>query len=291
MKRTIYRIAEVATLRRTCVVALLSSVIALAQSTPAPAPATAPPAFDVVSIHRSGAKTTVNGNVEFSFMKTDNTDDGFIAENITPKALIADAYNIKLDSIAGGPDWMGSESYDISAKVAASDGAAPVKLTKAQRRQMLQTLLADRFRLAVHNETKDAPIYELVVAKGGPNLHAFTPGNGATRGVTGPDGRFYSGIDSLGAHGMIVLQGYPVSLLADFLKPELQRPVIDKTDLAGKYDISLRWTPDNTPADSPLAGGPSLFAAVQEQLGLKLNSTKGPVTTLVIDHIERPSAN
>ena len=80
---------------------------------------------------------------------------------------------------------------------------------------------------------------------------------------------------------MIILQGYPVSLLADFLKSELRRPVIDKTGLAGKYDISLRWTPDNTPADSPLAGGPSIFAAVQDELGLKLNSTKGPVTTLV----------
>lgn len=186
---------------------------------------------------------------------------------------------------------MNSERYDISAKVAASDGSAPVKLTKTQRRQMLQALLADRFRLAVRNETRDVPIYELVVSKGGPRLHAFAPVNGTTRGITGPDGRVYSGISTLGAHGMIVLQGYPISLLADFLKPELGRPVIDKTGLTGKYDISLRWTPDNTPADSPLAGGPSLFVAVEEQLGLKLNSTKGPVTTLVVDHIERPSAN
>ena len=250
-----------------------------------------PAAFDVISIHPSGAKNTVNGNVEFSFMKTDATDDGYVAENITLKALISDAYRIKPDNISGGPDWIGLDKYNISAKVASSDGTAPVKLTKAQRLQMLQTLLADRFRLTVHNETKDAPIYELVVAKGGSKLHAFELVIGATRGVTGPDGRFYSGIDSLGGHGMIVLQGYPVSLLADFLKPELGRPVIDKTGLTGKYDISLRWTPDNTPADSPLAGRPSLFAAVQEQLGLKLNATKGPVATLVVDHIERPSAN
>lgn len=286
-------IAKGARLGTACVVAMLGSAIGLAQSTPAlaPAPATAPAAFDVISIHRSGAKPTVNGGVEFSFTKTDETDDGFVAENITLKAVISDAYQIKPDNISGGPDWIGSDRYDISAKVATSDGAAPVKLARPQRRQMLQTLLADRFNLAVHIETKDDPIYELVVAKGGSKLHAFAPVKGAPRGVTGLDGKYYSGIDSLGGHGIIVLQGYPVSLLADFLKPELGRPVIDKTGLTGKYDISLRWTPDNTSPDSPLAGGPSIFAAVQEQLGLKLNSTKGPVTTLLIDHVERPSAN
>lgn len=290
MKRTICGIAKGARVT-TCVVALLSSAIALAQSAPTPAPIASPSAFDVISIHRSGAKTVVNGDIETTYSRTNNTDDGYIAENVGLKSLIADAYNIKWDSISGGPDWIDSDRYDISAKVATSDGTAPVKLTKAQRRQMLQALLADRFSLAVHSETKDAPIYELVVAKGGPKLHAFTPASGAPRGVTGLDGKFYSGIDSLGGNGIIVLQGYPVSLLADFLKSELHRPVIDKTGLTGKYDISLRWTPDNAPADSPLAGGPSVFAAVQEQLGLKLDSIKGPVTTLVVDHIERPSAN
>jgi uncharacterized protein (TIGR03435 family) len=269
--------------------AVLSSAFALAQS--APAPATAATAFDVISIHPSRAQDTVKDGVEFSFMKTNNTDDGYTAENVTLKALISDAYQIKPDDISGGPDWIGSDRYNINAKVAGSDGTTAVKLTKAQHRQMLQALLANRFSLAVHNETKDAPIYELVVAKGGSKLHAFTPVSGAPRGVTGLDGKFYSGIDSLGGNGIIALQGYPVSLLADFLKPDLQRPVIDKTGLTGKYDISLRWTPDNTPADSPLAGGPSIFAAIEEQLGLKLNSTKGPVTTLVIDHVQKPSEN
>ena len=132
----------------------------------------------MISIHRSGAKTTVNGDVEFSFIKIDDTDDGYVAENVTLKALISDAYHLKPDDISGGPDWVDSDSYDINAKVAASDGTAQVKLTKAERRQMLQTLLADRFSLAVHNETKDAAIYGLVVAKGGPKLRAFAPGSG-----------------------------------------------------------------------------------------------------------------
>jgi uncharacterized protein (TIGR03435 family) len=86
-------------------------------------------------------------------------------------------------------------------------------------------------------------------------------------------------------------QAVTIASLAESLSHELKRPVVDKTGLTGKYDLSLQWTPDNTPDDSPLAGGPSLFTAIQEQLGLKLSSTHGPVKTLVIDHVEPPSPN
>jgi uncharacterized protein (TIGR03435 family) len=91
--------------------------------------------------------------------------------------------------------------------------------------------------------------------------------------------------------GRLFGQSVTIASLIDYLKQELKRPIVDKTGLTGKYDLSLQWTPDNTLADSPLAGGPSIFTAVQEQLGLKLTSTHGPVKTLVIDHVEPPSPN
>jgi len=278
----------------------LAAPILLAQP-PAPPAATTPPnatpaaaplAFDAISIHPSHVGTTTDGDVTIWRTVTSTPGDGYVAENVSLKEVIVDAYNIKPNYISGGPDWIDSDAYVINAKVVAGDGTAPLKLTKAQRRQMLQTMLADRFKLVVHNETKDAPIYELDLAKGGPKLHASTPGNDAARGVTGPDGQFHPGLSSLAGNGVIIEQNAPLSLVADLLSSmELKRPVIDKTGLAGKYDIDLHWTPDNTPPDSPLAGGPSIFAAVQEQLGLKLNSTHGPVRTLVIDHIEKPSPN
>ena len=254
-------------------------------------PAAAPLAFDAISIHPSHVGTTTEGDVTIWRTVTSTPGDGYKAENVSLKIVIVDAFNIKPNYISGGPDWIDSDAYDINAKVVAADGTAPLKLTKTQRRQMLQTMLADRFKLVVHNETKDASIYELDVAKGGPKLHASTPGNDAARGVTGPDGQFHPGLDNYVGNGVIIEQGYPLSYVADLLTSMLHRPVVDKTGLTGKYDISLRWTPENTPVDSPLADGPDIFAAVQEQLGLKLNSTKGPVTTLVIDHIERPTPN
>jgi len=261
------------------------------QTTQVPAPATAPLAFDAISIHPSHVGTTTDGDVSIWRTVTSTPGDGYKAENVSLKIVIVDAYNIKPNYISGGPDWIDSDAYDINAKVVAADGTAPLKLTKTQRRQMLQTMLADRFKLVVHNETKDAPIYELDIAKGGPKLHASTPGNDAARGVTGPDGQFHPGLDNYVGNGVIIEQGYPLSYVADLLTSMLHRPVVDKTGLTGKYDISLRWTPDNTPVDSPLAGGPSIFTAAQEQLGLKLTSTHGPVKTLVIDHVERPTPN
>jgi uncharacterized protein (TIGR03435 family) len=269
--------------------------IACAQS-----PSTAAPlAFDVVSIHPNHSAPTIVstpiGNVEVHRNVNRILDDGYIAENTTIKAVISSAYNIKQDAISGGPDWIDSDRFDISARVSSSDGLAPPKLTKAQRNQMLQSLLADRFQLVIHNQTHDALIYELTVTKSGPKFHATTPGDTFVAGVKGLDGQTRIGDPMMTGPGQITGQAVTLASIIDMLSQTLQRPIVDKTGLTGKYDIALHWTPDNMAAAatsaSSNANGPTLFTALQEQLGLKLDSTKGPVKTVVIDHIELPSEN
>jgi uncharacterized protein (TIGR03435 family) len=277
---------------------VLAAPVALAQSPAATAPpnatpAAAPLAFDAISIHPTkNTTTTVSNDVVINRMFIRDTPDGYSVGNGTLKYLIMDAYNVKWDTIVGGPDWIGTTGYDIDAKVTPAADAPPPKLTGAQRRQMIQSLLADRFKLIVHNETKDAPIYELEIAKSGSKLPESTPNDGFAKGIKGPDGNPMP-IGSLMPLGRGRLFGQAVTIpsLIDYLTYDLKRPVVDKTGLTGKYDLSLEWTPDDTPVDSPLAGGPSLFTALQEQLGLKLISTHGPVKTLVIDHVEPPSPN
>jgi uncharacterized protein (TIGR03435 family) len=255
--------------------------------------AAAPLTFDAISIHPTKLKTTtVNGDVEIGRMVIQATLDSYHVENATVKFLIMDGYGVKEDSIIGGPDWIGTTGYDVNAKVTPAADAPPPKLNRAERRQMIQSMLADRFRLVVHNETKDAPIYELDLAKGGSKLPITTPNDTFAKGINGLDGNpVSSGYPVLLSRGRLIGQSVTIASLIDYLKQELKRPVVDKTGLTGKFDLSLQWTPDNTLADSPLAGGPSIFTAVQEQLGLKLTSTHGPVKTLVIDHVEKPSAN
>lgn len=267
--------------------------LALAQT-----PSVKPLAFDVISIKPDKDNTglsgqTANGeHIMSNRVMIRTPPDGFTASNINVRMLIATAYAIKDDLIIGGPDWISSTGYDVDAKVTSFDPPEARQLTREQRNQMLQSLLADRFGLIVHNETKDAPIYELTIAKGGPKLHEATPGDTYPNGPKGPDGVSHPGMMMMTGQGKLAAQAVPISNLADMLARQLHRTVVDKTGLTGKYDITLQYTPDNGPAaDSPDASGPSIFTALQEQLGLKLDSTKGPVKTLVIDHIEHPLDN
>jgi uncharacterized protein (TIGR03435 family) len=149
------------------------------------------------------------------------------------------------------------------------------------------------------------PIYELVVAKSGSKLKESMPGDAHDNGIKGSNGPGRGGMMRMG-RGQVSGQGIPAASLANLLSQQLQQTVIDKTELTGKYDFTLQWTPDegsapmfkgteagpqrtdSAPAD---ATGPSIFTAIQEQLGLKLQSAKGPVETLVIDHVEIPSEN
>ena len=253
--------------------------------------------FDVVSIKpdKSGS-----GNVRVM-----NKPDGYSGTNVTLKMVLEMAYGIKEDLISGEPSWADSASFDIEAKIAEADVAELKKLDKDQRelarKHMLQAFLADRFQLKTHIDVKQLPVYELLIAKGGPKITPAKPGDAYANGVKGPDGVAHAGMMMIGNEGtsmQLTGQGIPLTSLVAMLSRQLHRTVLDKTGLAGNYDIKLKWTPEDTSAsagsgvtDSQTDAGPSIFSALQEQLGLRLQSTKGPVDTLIIDHAEKPSEN
>jgi uncharacterized protein (TIGR03435 family) len=217
----------------------------------------------------------------------------FTATNASVKNILQyEAYGIPEIQIQGGPDWLGSERFDIEAKVDDATAEKMGKLGRDERiqlnRQLVQQLFADRFKLAVHWETKEFPVYALVVAKNGPKLeHSKDTGGGTS---------ISSNNEKLTAKGVTMEK--LAQTLTGLTQRELGRFVIDKTGLEGRYDLALTWSPEegsaamvNTSADNSSPLDPSIFTALQEQLGLKLESTKGPVESLVIDHIEQPSEN
>jgi uncharacterized protein (TIGR03435 family) len=254
------------------------------------------PPFDVVAVKPN--------NSDSRGMRIMFKPDGYSATNVSPKTLIQTAYGIREDLISGAPGWTDSARYDFEAKVAGADVDALKKLTPEQRRSMLQPALADRFKLKAHTETKQLPVFELVLAKNGSKLKEATPGDSYANGIKGPDGVPRGGMMRMG-RGELTGQGLPISSLVSMLSQELHQTVIDKTRLTGKYDFELAWTPDQgsdpmfkgpegaqpRTDSAPDASGPSIFTAIQEQLGLRLQSSKGPVETLVVDHIEMPSEN
>jgi uncharacterized protein (TIGR03435 family) len=194
-----------------------------------------------------------------------------------------------LSRIPGAPEWAYSDFYDIAAKVSESDIAALKGLNLEERnsrmRAMLQTLLADRFNLKVHTEVRSAPSYDLVVASRGPKNMKQEP-DSETRHLD------WTGRTHIRAHAFAI-----AGLAKPILTARMGCPVTDKTGLTGKYDFTLDWSEDAVPFTGPEGvvapdpSGPSIFTALQEQLGLKLVSTKAPIESIVIDHIERPSEN
>jgi uncharacterized protein (TIGR03435 family) len=162
------------------------------------------------------------------------------------------------------------------------------------RRKMMQAMLAERFQMKVHPEQKEMSLYDLVVAKGGFKLKDADPNNPYANGIKGIDGIARPGMMMVG-NGRLTAQAIPMSNLASYLAQMLHKQVIDKTGLAGKYDIVLKWQPDEMPGEShETTGGetlPSIFTVLQEELGLRLDAVKGPVDVIVVDHVEMPSEN
>jgi uncharacterized protein (TIGR03435 family) len=239
------------------------------------------PEFEVVSVKEN--KSTNGG------MSINTSADGFVCRNISLKNLIANAYGVRIDLISGGPGWAETTGFDVDAKVAEEDIAALKKLKGPQRWMMLRATLADRFKLKVRLETKMLPMYELVVGKDGPKLKEST----AVMPTDGGERKYYRGMPGSLEVGPGFFNGYGLTMetLANNLSFQLERTVVDKTGLKGKYDVHLQWKQEGTgPAvGEPDAGG-SIFTAV-EDLGLKLQGTKGPTETLVIEHAEMPSEN
>jgi uncharacterized protein (TIGR03435 family) len=208
----------------------------------------------------------------------------FVEKAYTLKLLIAAAYDLNPRTISGGPGWIESDHYDI---VAVTPGE--IRPTHDEQMSMLRNLLSDRFKLTFHREQKVFSIYELTVAKNGPKLKAST---------AAPDDP--AALISTVYPQRIVLPARNASmgdLVSLMQRAMLDRPVVDKTGLSGRYDFDLEWAPDETqfggevPAASAEAPSAPLFSAIQQQLGLRLEATRGPVAALVVDKAERPSAN
>lgn len=253
----------------------------LAQSQ-SPNPTAAAPAFEYEVASVKPAKFPERG---FALAPT---PDGLSGKNVPLLYLIQSAFGVfEKDRLVGTPASLGSETYDIDAKIDAPTMDALQKLGKDQRElaweHMLQVLMADRFKLVAHRETRDLPVYFLVVAKTGPNLHNAKPD---------PDGtsRPHWGGGTTMTNGKIIMVGKQMTVdgLAHSLSRPSGRTVLDKTGLNGIYDFTLEFTPDDTLTES---SAPTLFKALQEQLGLKLEPGKNSVEVIVVDHVERPSGN
>jgi bla regulator protein blaR1 len=239
----------------------------------------APTRFDVVSIKPSAV---TNGNFAYRPLP----GGGLSCMAVTLKMLIMESYGVKAFQVSGGPGWVGSARWDLEAR---AEGVQK-RLPRDRENAMVRALLEDRFQLKVQSETKEMPVFALVVAKGGSKLRPHTG----------------DPVPSTARHGIgsfSVEQG-GAGLLANELQRQLFRVVIDKTDLKDAYDYTLTWAPEPgqggdeslglPPQDRPplpASDGPSIFTALQEQLGLRLESQKGPVEIVVIDGVEKPSEN
>jgi uncharacterized protein (TIGR03435 family) len=233
----------------------------------------------------------------------------FMMTDVPLRAIIRFAYDIQNSQLSGGPSWLDSEFYDIAAKAASEQVNANGQVPPDTMRTMVRALLVDRFKLSAHRETRELPIYALVVARSdrrlGPQLRpsAVDCDAFAQRGERPPlppAGGAPACGGQLGA-GHLALNGFTMSRLAVNLSTWVDRPVSDRTGLSGGFNFTLEWSLDQRPQYDAIGGparpveipvdrtGPSIFTAVEEQLGLKLESTKGPVDVLVIDHVEKPT--
>jgi len=246
-----------------------------------PMAADAKPAFDVATI-----KPSKPGTPGSSILVGRGGSNLFTTTNTTLKDLIVFAYGLHAKQISGGPAWIENEKYDVTGK---PDHEGLPNISQLQ--SMLQKLLTDRFQLTFHREKKDLSVYSITVAKAGLKLVKTenSPGNLPGFGGRGP--------------GSIAVRNSTMSDFAGFLQSRiLDRPVVDQTGLTDRYDFQLKWTPDVNQSPQPgqppppaaidaADAPPDLFAALQQQLGLKLESTKAPVEVAVIDKVEKPSEN
>lgn len=227
-----------------------------------------PKAFDVAAIKPHDPKDTA--------VRADLLPGGrVIMRNMFMGFIFEYAYGVRHYQTSGEPSWF-ADRYDIDA-IAKGEG----EMTDEQARPYLQALLKDRLNLTVHSETKEVPVYDLVVIPGGPKFTASAPGEDVAVKWAGPN--------------QVSLRKRPVKVIANMLSgnPDILRSVTDRTGLEGDFDINLQWTPESARGDASNPGrdGPSIFTALQEQLGLKLVAKKAPDQILVIDRVERPSDN
>jgi uncharacterized protein (TIGR03435 family) len=249
---------------RTAATSRVAAFVVLSFNTPGAYSQSAPPLrpeFEVASVKPHSSS---EGSLKVSIAR----DPGRLTyTNVTVRALIREAYGLKVYPLSRGPDPLSTDRYDVIAKV--SPGSS-----KEQRMLMLQALLAERFKLVVHREMKELPIYALVAGTSGPKFRAVQDDGSAPE---------------IGSGGGHQIKAHHISMksLAATLQGYIGDAVVDATGLTGLYDLNLDFNVD----ESMSSEGPTVFEAVQRQIGLKLEARKGPVEVIVIDHVEKPSAN
>jgi uncharacterized protein (TIGR03435 family) len=213
---------------------------------------------------------------------------GRLVVNAPARLMLMNAYGVQFSQLVGAPDWLSSEIWSVDARAEGNP-------TRDELMLMLQSLLEERFQLKIRRESREMPVYVLTVSRNGPKLGAAkegacaTPVPGQPEPAAPPCGRVRI---SMGPQGVLMEGGNaPLSELARTLAIPLTRPVVDRTALSGLYDIHLQFTNEGPGAAATDAQNAGIFTAIQEQLGLKLESGKAPVDILVIERIERPSAN
>jgi len=257
-----------------CAVAVCSFLRAQTAAQPQVADAPAP-AYEIVSI-----KPDKSGRPGANMQ---SLPDGFRWTNFPVSTWVRGAYDVTMDSqIVGLPGWADSEPYDIEAKADAETAEAWKKLTYKEQwkkeQPMMQAMLADRCQLKVHRETRDLPVYDLVVARGGLKMKEAPTDEKDAETMSG---------------SKMTARALSTDSLVYAFSGMVGRMIVDKTGLGDKkFDFEVKWTPDDRrAADNAADAGPSFFTALEEQLGLKLVPSKGPVEVIVIDRIEKPSAN
>jgi len=237
--------------------------------------------FEVVSIKPNSSRSA-------SASSSYRPGGVYIATNVSLKFMVTEAYGIQDFQLLGGPDWIDSDRFNVEAKPEA--GTLSTDYTRNQLLALVQSMLEDRFQLKFHRETKELPIYALVKGKEPPKLTPTSPEK--SQQCATPGGCTGTSMHCC-ADGVMDLSAIGVSLstFAETIGQVLRRPVTDKTGLGGVYDIKLQWLREDVIPNDALLSGPSIFTAVQEQLGLRLASDKGPVEVMVIDGVQKPTEN
>lgn len=247
------------------------------------------PQFEVASIKPTGPEGQHRISINFQ------PGGRFTATGITTKLLIQEAFDVRDSQISGGPGWVSSDGFDINAKAVSQDAAAPPSASEEQRvasmkanRLRLQSLLIERYHLKFHREMREQQVFALVVARGGPKMKA-------SAAVDGPGSQGFRI-----SRGSMTGQKVSMESLAQALARPLGRTVVNKTGLSGLFEVNLEWTPDagqsfgaapDAPPQANDAPGPSIFSALQERLGVRVESEKAQVEQLVIDFVDKPSEN
>ncbi len=272
-------------------VGLLLGVVAASAQTEAKVK---PVQFDVVSLKLD------NSGEPHGILQIFPDGDRILVKNAPMFRIVEFAYSVEFnhDQIEGAPAWTRTERWDMEAKIAAADVPAFRAMTLEQQKAMLQPVLLERCGLKAHIEKKDEPVYALVTSKSGIKMHELRP-NEARPVVRDANGKVVDEWDLRQKRGEAHGRGVPMEALLYVLNvASVERRVIDRTGLKGEYNFDLVWAPEEElqaqpkdAADAGMtdAGRPSIFTAVQEQLGLRLEAGKAPVDVLVIDHIERPT--